>query len=220
MAISRTALGIYVSEERINMALLRKNGSGSVRLLKTAESPLPNGVVKNGNIEDHIALAKEIKKLKTNNRMNANRIAMSLTANPVLAQILDLPKDVTGNIRQFLNNEVKHYAILPIKQAALDFCKIKSSDSSGRRRVLIVATDGRKIAATVEALYNKGISIDVIEPAWMAYARACFENKTKKNDDTNLLFAMINKGILSLSLFKDKKLDFEQVRGFCAVKNN
>ena len=46
----------------------------------------------------------------------------------------------------------------------------------------------------------------------MAYARACFENKTKKNDDTNLLFAMINKGILSLSLFKDKKLDFVRIQ--------
>ncbi len=211
MPVSRTALGIDITEERISMVLLKKQGN-SFRLLKAAECPVPENALKNGNIEDCAALAKAIKTLKIKNRISANKTAMSLVANPVLAQILDLPKDVTGNIRQFINNEVKHYAVLPIKKAILDFCKINSSAGQDNRRALIVATDGQKISTAVEALYKKGISIDAIEPAWMAYARACFEKKISKNPNTNLLLAMINKGVLTLSLFKDQKLDFVRIQ--------
>ena len=208
---SKTALGIDITDERISMALLRKSGD-SIRLLKAAECPVPEGSVKNGNIEDPVALAKAIKTLKTRNRMYSNRCAMSLTANPVLAQILDLPKDVTGNIRQFINNEVKHYAVLPIKKAVLDFCKIKSSAALDNRRVLIVATDGQKISTFAEALYKKDISINAIEPSWMAYTRACFDKIISNKLNTNLLFATINKGVLTLSMFKDQKLDFVRIQ--------
>jgi type IV pilus assembly protein PilM len=207
ISVSKTALGIDITQERISMALVKKQGD-SLKLLKTAECPVPEGVIKKGNVEDPAALAKAIKYLKIKNRMYSNRIAMSLVANPVLAQILDLPKEVTGNVRQFITNEVKHYAVLPIKKTTLDFCKIKSSAGTENRRVLIVAADGQKISAAVQALYKQGISIDVIEPEWMAYARACFQKIISKNQNSNLLFAVINKDALTLSLFKDRKLDF------------
>ena len=210
---SKTALGIDITQERISMAIVKKQGDG-FKLLRTAEAPVPEGVIKNGNVENPVALAKAIKTLKIKNRMYANRTAMSLTANPVLAQILDLPKDITVNVRQFITNEVRHYAVLPIKKTTLDFCKIKSSGSSDNRRVLIVAADGQKISASVQALYKKGISIDVIEPEWMAYARACFQKKISKNLNSNLLFAVINKDALTLSLFRDRKLDFVRTQPF------
>ena len=59
----RTALGIDISDSRINLALLRKHGD-SVKLLKAAGCPAPEGAIKNGNIENAAALAKAIKKLK------------------------------------------------------------------------------------------------------------------------------------------------------------
>ncbi|MBN2590288.1 MAG: pilus assembly protein PilM [Sedimentisphaerales bacterium] len=211
MSGSKTVLGIDITGDRINMALLKKQGD-KFKLLKVAEGPVPEGSIKKGNIENPTALAKAIKMLQIKNRIYANRTAISLVANPVLAQILDLPNDVTGNVRQFINNEVKHYAVLPIKKATLDFCKIKSSTAQGNRRALIIATDGQKISDMVKTLYQKGISIDVIEPSWMAYARACFDKKISKINNTNLLFAIINKDVLTLSLFKDQKLDFVRVQ--------
>ena len=211
MSRLKKVLGVEITEERINMALLKKQGD-KISLLKVADGPVPEGTIKNGNVENPVALAKAIKILKLKNRMYADRTAISLVANPVLAQILELPNDVNGNVRQFINNEVKHYAVLPIKKAALDFCKIKSSTPTGNRRVLIIATDGQKISAIVRELYKKGVGIDVIEPAWMAYARACFDKKISKLSGSNQLFAMINKGTLTLSVFKDKKLDFVRVQ--------
>jgi len=210
----RTALGINISDGRITLALLRKNKRG-VKLLKAACCPVPDGAIKNGNIEDAKALAKAIKKLKTKNRIHSHRTAFSLVANPTLIQILDLPKDARNNARQFVYNEVKHYAVLPIKKAAVDFCGIKSSAKSPDRRVLVVATDRQKIT-TASATFNKeGLNVDAIEPAWMAYIRACYAKKIAGTFDTaerrpveNRLFAIVCDGNLTLSLFRSQRLDF------------
>jgi len=200
-------LGINISDGRITLALLRKNKSG-VKLLKAAGCPVPDGAIKNGNIEDAKALAKAIKKLKVKNRIHSHRTAFSLVANPTLIQILDLPKDARNNPRQFVHNEVKHYAVLPIKKAAVDFCGIKSPAKSLDRRVLVVATDRQNIIAASTTFNKEGLNIDAVEPAWMAYIRACYAKKIAGTFDTNRLFAIVCDGTLTLSLFRSQRLDF------------
>jgi Tfp pilus assembly PilM family ATPase len=207
MLKSKTALGINISDGRITLALLRKNKDG-VKLIKAAGCPVPDGAIKNGNIEDARAIAKAIKKLKAKNRIHSYRTAFCLIANPTLMQILDLPKDARSNTRQFVHNEVKHYAVLPIKNAAVDFCGIKSSAKSSDRRVLVVATDKQKITTASTILNKEGLNIDAIEPVWMAYIRACYAKKIAGTFDTNRLFAIVCDGTLTLSLFRSRRLDF------------
>jgi len=57
-----------------------------------------------------------------------------------------------------------------------------------------------------------GLNIEVIEPDWMAYTRACFAKKIAAKPDTNSLFATIFNGTLTLSLFRDQILDFVRVK--------
>ena len=52
---AKTALGIDLSDGRINLALLEKNKDG-VKLLKTATGTIPEGAIENGNIEDQPGL--------------------------------------------------------------------------------------------------------------------------------------------------------------------
>ena len=207
----RTALGIDISDGRINLALLKKHGD-SVKLLKAASCPVPDGAIKDGNIENAATLARTIKKLKRRNGIRIHPTAISLVANPTLMQILDLPKDAPGNVRQFVNNEVKHYAMLPIKKAAVDFCGIKSLSKSGCRRALAVATDGQKVTTATKVLIKQGLNIEAIEPAWIAYTRACYTKKFAGEINTNLLCATVFDGNLTLSLFREKTLDFIRVK--------
>jgi Tfp pilus assembly PilM family ATPase/Tfp pilus assembly protein PilN len=207
----RTALGIDVSGGRINLALLKKHGD-SVKLLKAAGCPVPDGAIRDGNIENAAVLAGAIKKLKAKNGIRVHPTAISLIANPTLMQILDLPKDATGNVRQFVFNEVKHYAMLPIKKAAMDFCGIKSAVKSGCRRALVVAIDGQKVTVAMKTMNRRGLNIEVIEPAWIAYTRACYVEQIAGKTDMNLLFAMIFDGVLTLSVFRDNTLDFIRVK--------
>ena len=211
MLKSHTALGIDVSDGWITLALLTRK-KDVVKLLKAACAPVPDGAMKNGNIKDAAALAKAIKKLKSKSRIKSYRTVFSLVANPTLMQILDLPREARGNVRQFVNNEVKHYAVLPIKKAAVDFCGIKPSSKSRQQRVLVVATDSQKIIAAARALRREGLNIDAIEPSWIAYTRGCYAKKIAGTFDTNRMFATVYNGMLTLSVFRSQRLDFVRTK--------
>ena len=58
------ALGIDICNGRIHMALLKRTANGGVKLLKAARGFVPDGAMKDGNIENPALLASAIKKLK------------------------------------------------------------------------------------------------------------------------------------------------------------
>lgn len=209
---TETALGIDVSNGRINLALLRKNASG-IELLKTAGGPVPEGVIKDGNIEDATALAKAIGRLKAKNRMRSSQAAISLLAKPVLVQIIDMPKKIPDNIGQFVQNEVKHYVVLPGKKTALDYCGIGSEGQVGKRRFFVVATDGQKVAEIARACNNRaGLNIEAIEPPLLACIRAFYAKKIADSFDGNVLLALLQGGVLSLCVFRNGIVDFVRTK--------
>lgn len=207
MLISNTALGIDLSSDRINLALLQKTKSG-VKLIRTASGAVPAGAIKDGNIEDPAILAKAIRELKTKNKMRADRTAISLVASPVLLQILDLPEPFPSNIGQFVRDEVKNYAILPRENVVLDFCGMKSSFKSKARRVLVAAAENQKITEAAKTINSEGLGLEAIEPAALAYIRACYETKIAKKIGKNLIFAIVHNNTFTLCLFRNQSLDF------------
>ena len=207
MFFSKTALGIDISNKQINMVLLKKNGNG-VKLLKSVSGPIPDGVIKNGNIEEPVVLAKAIKRLKARNRIRSRQTAITLSANPVIMQILELPMNNPTNIRQFVRDEIKQYAVLPRKKVAMDFCGIKSSGKMNGHRALVVAANGQKIADALGAMRRCGLNIEDVEPASLAYLRACSAKKISQKFGKNLLFAIVHENVFTLCLFRNQALDF------------
>jgi type IV pilus assembly protein PilM len=208
---TKTALGIDISDGRINLALLKSDKSG-VKLVKAVSGPVPEGAIRKGNIEEPAILAKAIKELKAKNKIAVHRTALSLVASPVLMQILDLPKSVPSNIRQFVQGEVKHYAILPMNQVAIDFCVMKSPDKQGVRRAFVVATDSQKITGYAKVFNEAGLNIDACEPGVVAYIRACYAKKINQKFDRNILFAIVYEGMLTLCVFRNQTLDFVRTK--------
>ena len=117
-----------------------------------------------------------------------------------------------------MRNEVKHCAKLPIKNVVVDFCGIKSSVKLGNHRALVVATDNQKITEVAKALTREGLNIDAVEPASVAYIRACYEKKIAQKFDRNLLFAIVREDILTLCLFRNQTLDFVRTKRLEADK--
>ncbi len=211
---AKTALGVDISQGRIDLALLKKRANG-IQLMKTASGPVPAEVIKNGNVEKPLSLAKAVRKLRVKNRIGAHHQAvLSLVARPVLIQILDLPENVPANIGEFVRNEVKHCAMLPAGKVTSDFCGLKSQGKSPGRRVLVAATDTQKLTELAAVLEKKGLNIVAIEPASLAYVRACYDKLIAKKFDQNLLLATVQQGVLTLCLFRNETLNFVTTKHF------
>jgi len=210
---NKTALGIDISNGRINLALLRKNSNG-VELVKTASAPIPEGAIKNGNVEDPAILARGIRELKSHNRIRIRlrQAAVSLVTRPMLMQIMEMPKKEPTGVRQFVYNEVKHCVALSGKKIALDFCGIGSAARPGNERVFVVAADNQKVAQIVKACSLAHVNIEVIEPSLISYIRAFYAKKISGRFDRYVLLAVLQSDALTLCVFRKQSVDFVRTR--------
>jgi Tfp pilus assembly PilM family ATPase/Tfp pilus assembly protein PilN len=216
---TRTTLGIDISHDRISLALVRRSKRG-LELLKSASGPVPDGAMENGRIGNPAILAKEIRELASHNRMRTRlrRAAVSLVARPVVMQIMNMPRQVSTSVRQFVHQEVKHYVALSGKEIALDFCGVSSAGrrgspaGAGTHRLFAVATDADMVARTLKACSLAGANVEAIEPPLLAYTRAFYTNKIAQKFDCNVLIAILQAGALHLCVFEKQTLDFVRTR--------
>ncbi len=206
---AKTALGIDISNGMINMALLRQSVKG-LELLKTASVPVPDGAIKDGNIEDPAKLAKAIKDLRTRNKILTRQAAVSLFAKPVVLQIVDMPKGGPTNVGQFVRNELKSYVMLSGIEFASDFCRTNSGQGLGSR-LLAAATHSQNIDMLAQASNMAGLNVKIIEPPLLSYTRALYAKKIEGKFDCDVLFAILRDGVLRLCVFRKQILDFVRV---------
>jgi Tfp pilus assembly protein PilN len=207
MAAPTKALGIDITASSVNMALLKRT-RGGVKLLSCGSAPLPKGAVAGGNIADENILCKAIEKVRKDNKIKKAKVNISLFSNPVLLQTLDIPSDGPVNITQFVKDEIKSYAILPMKNIALDYCGIGPSSRSTNNRLLMAAASDHKQLNISRELEKEGYNVSSIEPGPFAYIRACYAKKIEGKAGRNLLFAIVHQDILTLCAYRGGNLDF------------
>jgi Tfp pilus assembly protein PilN len=218
MLRTKTALGVDISDRQISLALLRR-GKNGVELLASAGAPVPDGAIKNGSIENAEVLANAIKSLKNHSRIRTTRAAVSLFTEPVIAQIMDIPKQVPSNIGQFVQDQVKHFAVLPGKKIALDFCGVAGvgSEAISANRLLVVAADGRKVDEIVKMCGQAGLIVEAIEPPLLAYTRALYDKKIAGKFDSNVLIAVLQGNNLTLCVFRRQTIDFVRTKSVSKI---
>ena len=205
----KKALGIDISDGRIYMALLGQSIKG-LELLKAASAPVPEGAIKNGNIENPAKLAKAIKELRTRNKIRTRQAAISLFARPVVLQIFDMPKGERTNVGHFIRNELKSYVMLSGIKFASDFCRTGSGKGLGSR-LLAAATDDQNVEMLAQTCDMAGLNVKIIEPPLLSYTRALYAKKIQGKFDSDVLIAILRDGVLRLCVFRKQTLDLVRV---------
>jgi Tfp pilus assembly protein PilN len=213
MLRTKTALGVDISDKQISMALL-KRGKNRVELLTSASALVPDGAIKNGHIENAAVLVKAIKSLKNRSRIRTTRAAVSLFTEPVITQIMGVPKQVPGNIGQFVRDQVKHIAVLPANNIALDFRGVAGVgfEANSASRLLVAAADDRKVDEIIKVCSQADLTVEAIEPPLLAYIRAIYPNKIAGKFDCNVLIAILQENNLTLCVFKKQAMDFVRTK--------
>ncbi|OHB54560.1 MAG: hypothetical protein A2Y07_00415 [Planctomycetes bacterium GWF2_50_10] len=201
---NKLALGINIGSDQITLAMLKKTRKG-ITLVKAASSPTSESVISAGNIKNPAQLARMIKDLCSKHKLNTSNVILSLVARPSLLRVTDMPRDVGGNVKQFVKDELKHYAPFAGKTVGHDFAILKNAKAN---RLLLGAADEDKIAGIVKACNRIGVIIRGIEPASLAAVRAIYAKHIAKKFDSNILVAHVQDNSLTCFVFRDGLLDF------------
>ncbi len=206
MISRRTSLGIDISDNFISVVLLR-DGKKGPELVKAARQALPEGAIVDGNIADPSLLAKTIKELLAKNKIHKKSAAVSLTANPVLTQIIDVPSEMPKDMKKFILGEIKYSSALSGKKINCDFCGIEGN-ASAEKRLFLTAVDEEKITNLLKTLRLAGIEAVSIEPTVAVYARALYARKIENKYDSNVLLAILREYDITVCVFRKESLDF------------
>ncbi len=206
----KRTLGIDICPGRVSAALLERTGQ-EYRVIASASNELTKGDAGRDSVEQARAVSRTIRKLGRRARSPRVKAALSLSANPVLIQILDMPKHMPANIREFVGSELRQYVALSGRNTVFDFCGI-GPGADGRKRMLAVAVEKERARAAASACARMGVTLEAVEPSLLAYARAFHAGRRQEKNGRNVLIAVLDGGNLVLSLFCRGVLEFVRVR--------
>jgi len=206
----RTALGIDISPHQVSAALVERAGR-EFRVIAAASSHLSDSVAQHGSIEQARALSLVIKRLGRRARSARVKAAVSLSTNPLVIRILDVPKHMPANIREFVEGELRQCVALSGKRTLCDFCGIGTA-AEGRKRMLTAAAEIEPIVRMVNACTKAGVLVEAVEPSILACARAFYASGRGETYGRAILMAVLGGNTLTVSLFYDGVMDFVRIR--------
>ena len=213
---SKKVLGIDICKNAVSFAELQKKDR-QIKVVRCGNLPLDQAVVNNGVVQDPAALTEVLKQLKVARafkyRDEHKDMTLVICAEPVLLQILNLPDSTAGEVKKFVQNEVRQYAVLPLKSIEIDYCGLRSS-SAQIKRVLVGAGQTEHLSATVKAIEKNNMSVSAIEPAFAAFIRICYDRIIKPQKEKNIMLLLVRDDTMNLCVFEKQRLEFLRTKKF------
>ncbi len=204
---TKTALGIEISERRVSFALVEKSEQG-FRVVASAAGELPDAGLPGRRAR---TLSQVFRRLDRRARRGRMKAAVAVSASPIVMQLLDMPRPVPTNVREFVQQELKQYVPLSGKEIRSDFCGL-GAGIGPRRRLLATAVDAAQVRDVVRACGPTRTVIKAVEPAILAYTRALLTSRSQSRHSRTFLIAMLAARNLTIGVLRNGVLDFARVR--------
>ena len=205
----KTAVGIDICKGYVSTAHLERKGH---RIILAGSSRVVTE--KDASCDEKIKFsATAAKKPKHTNYLQHFDTGICLCS-PELLQILNLPNASPDTAIKFIHEEIRQYAILPLKDIQIDYCALKGTSSSEQKRVLVGASQTQMLVSMTKELENRHFDIKLIEPPVVALIRACYNKVIKSAKDKNTMLVLLRGENMSLCVFTGQKFDFLRTKKF------
>ncbi len=200
-------IGIDVCKNSLNIVRLERQGE-KIILTESIQIPLNIKLNASDAQTDPKVLSNAIKSLKLTKRLEHCDAALCLGSSPDLLQILKLPEATPHNIIKYIHDEIRQYAVLPLKNIKTDYCALRSTASADSKQVLVGACPTQPLVDATRELERYHIDIGSIEPAVISLIRACYRKMVCTVQEKNTMFALLGDDVLNICVFNGQKLDF------------
>ena len=203
---NKKVIGIDVCKNSISVVHLERAGD-KVVLTDSANIHLENNT--SDNSIDFKLLTAAIKNLKLSKRLEHCETAICLGSTPELLQILKLPDSMPHNIIKYIHDEIRQYAVLPLKNIKTDYCAIRAGATiDASKYVLVGACQTQPMIEIVRDLEKIRVDIGLIEPAIISLIRACYKKTINTTQQKNTMIALLRDNVFNVCVFSGQKLDF------------
>jgi Tfp pilus assembly PilM family ATPase/Tfp pilus assembly protein PilN len=209
----KKVIGIDVCKDSVSIVRLEKSYGkisliGCSRVAIDKESPGGNG------IERFKAIASAVRKSGITSYPRHCDAGLCFRSSPELLQILNPPDPSPDVTRKFIQEEIRQYAVLPLKNVLIDYCSLRSYDSSAQKSALVGAAQIEPLTMAAKEFDKNHVDIRSIESAIIALIRACYGKVIKHAGQKNVMLVLLHDENMSLCVFSGQKFDFLRIKKF------
>jgi type IV pilus assembly protein PilM len=168
------ALGLDISANSVKVAEVTI-GKGEQVLSNLGIVHIPDGVIRDGEVEDGVTLAESLKELWGMTGIKEKSVTLGIANQRVIVRPIELPYMEKEELDSALRFQVQEFIPIPIEDAILDFDIIEefmTADEERMLTVLLVAAHKDMIQSFIEVLKAAGLSTATIDLKAFAIPRS------------------------------------------------
>jgi len=168
------SLGLDISTNSVKVAEVT-TGKGEPVLSNLGIAHIPDGVVRDGEVEDGVTLAESLKELWALTGIKEKSVTLGIANQRVIVRPIELPYMEKEELDSALRFQVQEFIPIPIEDAILDFDIIEEFMTAEEERmltVLLVAAHKDMIQSFIEVLKAAGLSLSAIDLKAFAIPRS------------------------------------------------
>ncbi|MFP7493489.1 pilus assembly protein PilM [Terribacillus saccharophilus] len=170
---------------------------------------LPQGVIRQGKLEDRDQLIKLVRKLVEENNWKGRELLFTLPDQAVTLRNHQVPKQLKQDeIKPFLYTELQHAIQLPFEDPVLDFEILEEGEEFNT--ILLVAYPGQRVETYQEAFKEAGLQPAAADLASLSLYRLYIEQYKETSDDHLLLLQWNHSGLILTAFHQDMPLFIRQ----------
>lgn len=168
------AIGLDISTGSIKVAEMNITKREPM-LTKLGIIMLPEGVVRDGEIDDPATAAAYLKELWKQNGMRKRKVTLGIANQKVIVRPMDLPYMPADELESAVKYQVQEFIPIPIDDAIVDYEVVDeymTGEEERMQTVLLAAAHREMIQAFMDAVLGAGLHPEAIELKAFAIARS------------------------------------------------
>jgi type IV pilus assembly protein PilM len=202
------SLGLDISTNSIKVAEVTM-GRGEPVLSNLGIVHIPDGVIRDGEVEDGVTLAESLKELWGITGIKEKTVTLGIANQRVIVRPIELPYMEKDELDSALRFQVQEFIPIPIEDAILDFDIIEefmTADEERMLTVLLVAAHKDMIQSFIEVLKAAGLGMAAIDLKAFAIPRsliplAVLQAGYEENEAVCLI--NVGAGMTNVTILKD-----------------
>ncbi len=205
----QSSIGLDISTGSVKVAELQI-GKGEPVLSNLGIIHLPEGVVRDGEVEDMATLSHLLKELWSRVGLRNRRVILGIANQKVIVRPIELPYMEREELDSALRFQVQEFIPIPVEDAVLDFEIIEEFMTAEEERmltVLLVAAHRDMIQSFVETLRLAGLTPVAIDLKAFALARSLIKKEyaflEEGPSEESICIVNVGAGITNIVILKE-----------------
>jgi type IV pilus assembly protein PilM len=202
------AVGLDISTNSVKVAEITLSRGDPV-LSNMGIVHIPEGVIRDGEVEDGVTLAEALKELWGIAGVKEHSVILGIANQKVIVRPIELPYMEKEELDTALRFQVQEFIPIPIEDAILDFDIIEEFMTAEEERmltVLLVAAHKDMIQSFIEVLRSAGLSTAAIDLKAFALPRSLMPKEILQagyEEGEAVCLINVGSGITNVTILKD-----------------